>query len=362
MLVHRVNVTDRNTSFGRNGILYLGALREVFVLGSAICLVMVTLWQSKTLMNFPLTTEDQPSQSRLTPVLGLGIDRDQGTILAHIWGGELSEFSLETGAVIQQTGSPEIICTVASERNSIIANLSEWADEGSIHHRVDICRRGEVVVSEEFGFDSQTSATVHLSADAQFAVAMMLDGLAIGWDLSCSPARRNEYNVGIINMESSLSPDGRFLFVSSDQGTPYICDARTGGSKVSLIDLEGFCCCSEWSSDGKRVAIGNQLGEVMLFDARTGKKVWKQQLGFMFARSITVSSEGTYLAAGGFDHTIRIWNFAEPDRSATELTGQLGITRGLVFGPGDKTLVSASSDGTIHEWSLITAQSIRQLR
>lgn len=362
VLVHRIRSSVKAPSIRRSGLLCLGALREVFVLAFAISAVMFCLWQSTSFLKVHLSADKQPSTGKFPPVLGLGIDREHGTILAHTWGGELCEFSLETAELIHQTASPEVIAIVSSERNSVIANLSEWAEGGSIHHRVDIIQHGELLVSEEFGANADSSATVHASADGSYVLVMTLQGTVIGWDLSESKPKRYEFSIGAINLENSLSSNGRRLFVSSDERKPFFCDARTGGARIPLIGFEGFCCCSEWSSDGSQLAVGNQHGDLMVFDTRTGECLWHQKLGFMFARSLAFSSDGKSLATGGFDHTVRVWNLAEPDQAPVELLGQYGIIRGLVFGPADKTLLSACFEGTIREWSLTSGQTIRQIR
>ncbi|WP_397570533.1 WD40 repeat domain-containing protein [Schlesneria sp. T3-172] len=362
MLVHRPRLNLSSPRHQRTGFFCLGALREVFVLASAVSIVTVCLWQSSAFMKVHLAADKQPNARKLLPVLALNVDRERGAVLAHVWGGQHDEISLDTGDVTQQTIFPEVIAYDASQRNSVVAHLSEWAEGGAIHHRVDIFRRGEILISEEFGTQSQTSATVNVSADGTYAIVMTLEGNAIGWELRDEEPKRHEFTLEPLNVENNLSPDGNRLFVSADQATPYFCDSRTGQSKVELQGLTGFCCCSEWTSDGRYLAVGNQHGDVIVFDTTTGKQVWHQRLDFMFARAVSFSLDGTQLACGGFDHKTRIWNLSEPEQPPKELKGQYGIVRGLVFGPNDQTLVSASFEGTIHEWSVATGQLLRQLR
>ena len=62
------------------------------------------------------------------------------------------------------------------------------------------------------------------------------------------------------------------------------------------------------------------------------------------------SPDGTKLASGSKDKTVRLWDMTTGEKITT-LNGHTSIVETLVFSPDGKTLVSAGQDGTILVWN-----------
>ena len=67
--------------------------------------------------------------------------------------------------------------------------------------------------------------------------------------------------------------------------------------------------------------------------------------------SVAFSPDGTTLAAGSTDGTVRLWDMAT-HRQITTLTGPTGAVNSVAFSPDGKTLATGSADHTVRLWDV----------
>ncbi len=200
----------------------------------------------------------------------------------------------------------------------------------------------------------------------------------------------------------AFAPDGRTLLVvgASRVGTLWSLDRdaeplRFEGHRDGL----GSC---DFSPDGSRVATGDRLGEVRVFDAATGEclrvvqahaaqvacvrfdstgsrlltashdhtaAVWDSASGERLlllpghgdvVRTIRASDDGRWIATGGGDRQVRLWNGATGELEAA-LRGHEDIVSDVMFLEGDRTLASVAGRGGVRIWPLDAAEAGRRL-
>ncbi len=116
---------------------------------------------------------------------------------------------------------------------------------------------------------------------------------------------------------------------------------RHGGSGVVIF-----------SSDGSRLAIGEDYGRISLLNWRTGAVVTMTNLTQAGeAVSALAFSPTTELLAVGFGSSIRLCN-ASSGEPRGQLTNQTGSVRALAFTSDGQLLASVGSDRTIRVWSV----------
>jgi WD40 repeat protein len=77
------------------------------------------------------------------------------------------------------------------------------------------------------------------------------------------------------------------------------------------------------------------------------------------AWAVAFSPDGRTLATGGDDATIKLWNLASLQQTAT-LRGHTGPVDGLAFSRDGTLLASSSGDGTARLWRAPTFQEIER--
>ncbi|KAJ5917529.1 hypothetical protein N7466_011083 [Penicillium verhagenii] len=130
-----------------------------------------------------------------------------------------------------------------------------------------------------------------------------------------------------------------------------------------LQTLEGHSDSVEsitWSPDGSRLASGSRDKTVRIWDPATGQSVSTLEGHSHWVRSIAWSPDGSRLASGSGDDTVRIWDPAT-GQSVSTLEGHNGWVQSIAWSPDGSRLASGSSDKTVRIWDPATGQSVGTL-
>jgi WD40 repeat protein len=109
-----------------------------------------------------------------------------------------------------------------------------------------------------------------------------------------------------------------------------------------------------FSPDGKRIVLGMRDGGVSIWAVDGGRLLHFFRKHKALVRALCFSHDGRLLASGSWDNRVVLYNLHTGVNLWLE--GHRDNVDGLAFAPDDKTLVSASSDGTIRFWCLANNQ------
>jgi hypothetical protein len=113
-----------------------------------------------------------------------------------------------------------------------------------------------------------------------------------------------------------------------------------------------------FSPDGTILASGGQDGTVRTWDVQTGEQRAQLTGHTRPVTSVAFSPDGTILASGSQDGTVRTWDTGTGDQRV-QLTGHTGPVSSVAFSP-DGTIL-ASSAGSVRIWDVRTGEQRVQL-
>lgn len=149
---------------------------------------------------------------------------------------------------------------------------------------------------------------------------------------------------------ASLSGDGRLLAASMSSPFKYfatqpglaVWDLKT---RRPLLETNLSVRRVALSPDGTWLAAGGEDRDVLLWNLRTGEKRTLQAADSPW--SIAFSPDGNHLAAAGFSLGARLWSLKTISDTSTAIHGHRFAVWGVAFSPDSRRIVTVGSDRTL---------------
>ena len=202
-----------------------------------------------------------------------------------------------------------------------------------------------------------------LSADGRVLSLQNMDDNGVSlWDLKLGREVKNipglDTNVGAAAV--ALSSDGRLVAAPIPQAgssySPVIVQDWSSGKTVASLSGLGFATSVSISPDGSLLAAGDYSGGMKVWDLKTSQVLVSSQGGTLSPKSkLAFSPDGHLLAVSG-DKTAVLWDTVKRD-----WVGSLpsGWVLALAFSSDSKRLATADLNAhSISVWDLATSQSL----
>ena len=180
------------------------------------------------------------------------------------------------------------------------------------------------------------------------------------WHLQHLPdGVRARIGKGKIKGNIAISDDGKRLAVASGIGI-WVYDTETDQPLDLITGHTHWVTSVAFSTDGSLLASGSVDNTVRLWDAHTGTELHTMQRHVHSILTVAFSPDSSLLASAGADGTIQLWD-VETGTHLRTLIGHLRFVYCVAFSPDDKILASGGEDRIIQFWDVETGESIRVL-
>jgi WD40 repeat protein/DNA-binding SARP family transcriptional activator len=192
-----------------------------------------------------------------------------------------------------------------------------------------------------------------VAQDGRTLYTASFDTRAVAWDLAGDRRLDRPFDPGppfVIDDRSprglAISPDGRRLAVTQDDGTVDLLDTRTFAARGSFRALDGYAAAVAFSPDGRTLAVTGKRGRVTLWDARTLRPAGELRgLPPVHAQTLAFSPAGRLLAAasvgGDRRDQVRVWDARRGSPVASFHMGSSDV----VFSPHGRLVAAAGGAG-----------------
>jgi WD40 repeat protein len=198
--------------------------------------------------------------------------------------------------------------------------------------------------------------------DGNAIATLSEDGTLIAWNLSDGRQRWSVEGLPAGTGALAYSPDSTYLASSAGSGSDaaiYVWDAFSGEEITRLQGHGNYIIALEFSADGSLLASGSWDHTVKLWNLATGEAVATLQGHDAILTDLAFNTDGTRLATVAEDYTLRLWDVAAQTEQA-RIDMPRSLPWSVAFSEDNRALLTTHADGTLRTWLVNPADASLQ--
>ena len=195
------------------------------------------------------------------------------------------------------------------------------------------------------------------------------DGILRIWDAGTGRILQAFPNSGSPITALVVSPDGRFVVCGSEDGGAGLWDVAQRRTRLEFPAQKGAVRGAAFSPDGRVVVVaggghdaeGRPVGcGLILRTADVGAEIARLATAHGPICSVAFLPDGRHVVAGGWDHTLRLWDSASR-REIRTYPGHGGPVWGVAVTPDGRHALACGADRAVHVWDLASGRESGRL-
>lgn len=267
---------------------------------------------------------------------------------------------------LRGNGEPLIDAELNRSRNQLVTatnshTITTWNLEGKFSKTVTRLEAGSVIMSVRFGRNGQFAihtmgGRIHTGfiGEKRVRTRMYLHNQALtygpkaGRTIALLQGRSKILAANRAN-EGEFSSDGKLLLTATRYGQVVVWDARTGKFIRELVGNDDQIAHASFNQDGSKVIGASEGGTAIIWSAGTGKRIATLVGHDARVNHARISSDGRYAVTASDDKTAIVWDLVSR-KPIARLRGHAKKVRSAIFGPDTFSVVTTSEDGTAKIW------------
>ncbi len=200
---------------------------------------------------------------------------------------------------------------------------------------------------------------IAVSPDESRVLTGGADGTCVVWDVAKQAPAFDAFRHGNGVWSVDMSSDGAHTLTAGFDGVVQVRNARTGatlrdfqvGSRVQGV---------AFSPDGERFIVCNSAKRGLVHTLASNGPALVLEGHQSAVLCPTFSRDGSMIATGSHDNTVRVWNAmtGQPVSDPLRHAGPISYAIGTAFSPDGSAVVTACDDLTARVWDIATARPI----